>query len=71
MGYVNRYRAEAQAKELPNWQRMVIVELRSGEAMALPWMLAGQRIRSPVDLPQTFPTYDLAFEFVETILKGA
>ena len=74
MGYVARYRADAQAKDLPGWDRFYIAEIEAtGEAILV--------FRKPrgfwqdghfvitfnefPELPLTFPGYKDAFGWLE------
>lgn len=71
MGYVARYRAEAQEKKLPNFNRLVIAQLRSDTDQAI---VALHGWSTPMwfapELPLIFPNYQEAFSWVEHKLKS-
>lgn len=41
MAFLGRYKADAQEKQLPGWQRLAIVELTTSEALVMRWLGAG------------------------------
>lgn len=74
MGYVAKYRAEAQEKNLPNWERFAIAEIeKTGEAILIyrnphtSWF--GGKLHYTAneypELPMMFPTYQEAFAWLE------
>lgn len=79
MGYVLKYRAEAQEKNLPNWQRFAIAELNTGEALLIyrnphaSWF--GGKLHYTAneypELPITFQDYEKAFAWLENKLLPA
>ncbi len=77
MGYVARYRAEAQEKKLPNWQHFYIAEIeKTSEALLVyrrpfGYWNQGEWIctHNPYpELPLMFPTYEKAFEYLMQII---
>lgn len=73
MGYVNRYRHEAQEKALPNWQQFYIAEIeKTSEALLVyrnphgywnngKWVVT----HNPhPEFPMTLPSYEEAFAYL-------
>jgi len=68
-GYYLRYKADAVAANLPNWNRLRIVKIEAtGEALVAKHPMT-QASAFP-KLPKTFPDYDTAFAWVSSVLLG-
>ena len=69
MGYVARYRQEAQEKNLPHWNRFVIAQAGENTQEAI---IAQQGWNTPDDpqFPKRFPSYEEAFAWLECKLTN-
>ena len=69
MGYVARYRQEAQEKNVPHWNRFVVAQAGVDTQEAI-IAQHGFNTREDPEFPKRFPDYDSAFSWLEQRLKA-
>ena len=67
-GYLLRYWEDAAAEQLPDYRRVAICALHSGDAIAFRTGHNTTKEFFP-DLPKRFPNYDAAYTFVKERLN--
>jgi hypothetical protein len=67
MGYVARYRKEAEEKNLPHWNRFVIAQLEEGSPDAIIAQHGYSTHHNP-EFPKVLGSYEEAFAWLERLL---